>query len=175
MPEYRSRITYSPEVFEALCKVQNNVYYRRRIRLFQLICIMIMAFAVALEISRPLKILLVAIGGILFSFSNYLPKYKAKSMISACNGNFATITYNFFADRFVMERNDDTLDAEYSDITKIIKTEKYVFLFPNSNRAYAIDTSRIRPREPEALLDFLSDRTGLNPKTIFIEKRKLFI
>ena len=143
--------------------------------MFQLMCIVLMALAITLEISRPLKVLLIAAGGILFSFSTYIPKYKAKTMIAACNGTFNTITYSFFIDHFVAEQNSDTLNIDYSDIKQIIKTEKYIFLFLDSHRAYVIDSSRIRPKEPEALLRFLSEAIGTNPKNIILERKRLFV
>ena len=171
MLQYRARITYNENALMRLCKAQHTVFNRIRILVLYSICILVLAAAITTEMGQIKRILLIAAAGITISFSNYVPVYKAKTMIAAYKGIFPTVTYNFYVDDFELENENGSKKMKYNSITGLVEDQEYIYLFVSKTQAYAVDRQRIRPREPDELVAFLSEKTGNKVRKIGKKKK----
>lgn len=157
---YKAKVKYSEEAITRLCKMQQKVYNSRKTAWAKGLCLAVMSISVGADMGQATKIIFLALGGILFSFLNYIPSYKAKCTIASMKGNFPEVFYNFRDSDILIQSGGGERTLKYSVIQCLWQDELYIYFFLNHTQAYMIDKKYMKSKDINCLLDFLSKKTG---------------
>ena len=77
------------------------------------------------------------------------------------NGKTLTVSYSFQDDCFWCEAPGEKADYTYDTIARMVEQPDFLYLFPNANQAYMIDTETLEGGDLSSFKSFLAEKVGL--------------
>ena len=161
MNEYHASIVYNPYTLRRLNTVIGSTFRFGLKMMYLGICVILLVIGARIGLHTAQGVALVCIACFLFPSVRAFDKNRANQMIRNMNGKTLTVNYTFQADRFWCEAPGEKADYTYDTIARMVEQSDFLYLFPNANQAYMIDTSTLEGGDLSTFKAFLAEKVGL--------------
>lgn len=167
---YSAGMTHSESSIYRLAVLQYDLFQMWRKMLFIAVGVFMILFGVMGSLSLQAAGVIVFLGCLCIWFCRAPAQITANRMIAAIAGAYPHTMLYFCQDRVDITDGKDWYQLPYQLIQRMIRDDRYVYLFLNPSTSYMIDKSLVVPCDLTGFQSFLEERTGLlteAPPTLF--------
>lgn len=161
MKEYHASIEYNPTTLRKLNAVIVATFRYGLKMIYLGICVVLLVVGARIGLQTPRGVALICIACFLLPSSRAMDKNRAEQQIRRMNGKTLTVRYTFQKDRFWCEAPGEKKDFPYGSLVRLVEQPGYLYLFPNAQQAYMVDTATLKEGELEEFKAFLEKQVGL--------------
>lgn len=154
---YTCGITHTAHTIERLFCTQYDQFRKKQEYLIFAAGILVVALSVLLPVSRPVRILLLALGGWIMVSRNLPAIIRASDTVQA-RKSLPVYRYDFYEDHMRMS-GEGSLCLEYRDIIRLVEEKRYYYLFTDPTTVMMLDRRELGKKD-EAFRNFLAEKTG---------------
>lgn len=159
---YTAKTQYTNEKVKRLAKVICGTYGIVQKLVLYMLGLSLIAGGMYYRQSQVLSLALLFFGAIFFTNANYSEKQLTKDFLSAVDGKYITIAFNFYEDSFSALVNDTKNKYNYSDLIRLVEDKENIFIFANERICFMIEKKSIMPDNAAVFKEFLAERTYLH-------------
>ena len=157
---YRAKIDHTEKTIMTLFRVEYHVYEQKKM-LFRFLIGLAIIFA-GVFITRPTwaRAILLLIGAWFIASLDFPSQLRADRTLEARKGVLPRMSYEFYEDEFRIS-GEGSMSVPYKKLSYLVEDREYLYLFLSRDSVCMMETSSLKPKEPDAFKAFLADRSGL--------------
>ena len=159
--EYYASIVYNAETLKRLNKTVSSTFHMGLKLIYFAICAGLMLLGAKVGLTTSRGVALICIACFMLPSIRMLDNNRANQTIKKLNGKTITVSYAFSNSKFTCSGAGEKNEFKYDSIIRMVDQGKYLYLFPNSNQAYMIDTSTIKGGDADSFKSFIAKKVGL--------------
>lgn len=162
-PVYRGKIEHNEKTIMQLYKTQYHTY--DQIRMFTRLLIGIALVFVAAFVSLPVwaRGIILLLGAWLIVSLDFPSQVRADKVIETRHGSLPKMHYEFFDDSMKLS-GEGSMSIAYKKFSRLVQDSEYLYIFMSRDSVCMIDRSTVKPDSDEALMRFVSEKTGIEWK-----------
>lgn len=167
--EFQASIVHTEDTIQRLFKMEYHTYELFKLFIWMLVGASMVLSAIFVEMSMAFQAILLLIGCWLLISSDFPAALKAEQAIEARGGSLPVMEYTF-REKGVTVSGEGTMELKYDQFQRLVRDEKYLYMFLSRNSVCMVDRTRITP-SCEELLSFMEKKTGLKwgwPKSLLM-------
>lgn len=161
MTEYKASIEYTPNNMKKLGAIIDNTFHFGIKVGYCLICLALIFYACSIGFETPSGMIGIALGCLLLPSVNAFEHQRTNTAIRNMRGEILRVNYTFQDKSFFCVTEKERNEFQYNGIIRLVKTQDFLYMFPNRKQAYMIDISSIQPVGTEMFKAFISRKTDL--------------
>lgn len=157
---FKASINHSEETYKQLCKVQQQVFFKKQ----EILCLLIGAALILLSLSigtSTISLIVLFVGCWFIAGMRTPPISRAKKMIDSAKGKFPHTIYHFDNTNFFFSNLYGAKKGAYEDICRLVEDKRYFYIFLKSQAGHMIDKSSLSEEDLKEFSSFLEDKTDL--------------
>lgn len=154
---YTCGITHTEHTIEQLYCTQYDQFRRKQEFAILAVGILLVALSVLLPVSRPVRILLLALGGWVMVSRNLPARLRAQDVVQA-RKSLPVYRYEFYDDHLRMS-GEGGKNLSYQDIIRLVEEKRYYYLFTGPATVMMLDRKELG-KDDASFREFVQNKTG---------------
>lgn len=158
---YEGKITHTEDTLERLFKTERQTYHQMDILIRLAVGFLILlAGLFSTDIPGILKAILIVVGGLILLTRDFSVIGRAQDVTEKRGGNLPVMRYVFY-DSDMHLSGEGSMHMAYGRLHRLIEDRDYFYLFQGKGSVCMMEKASLKPRDADALKEFLSGKTGL--------------
>ena len=161
---FSASTTFDETTILKLFRAEYYTYEKIRVVEQILLAILLCCIGVfAASVPYPVRMLLLLIGVLLFSFRDFASQFRAEGVLQQRKNVQSTVHYTFTEKAILL---DEQVRCKYKQLDRLILDKDYYYLFFSPQSAVIFPKETLEPADADAFLTLLETKTGKQWETL---------
>lgn len=157
--KFSCSIQHDEKTIQKMYTTQYDQFHKKQELMILLTAVLIIALSILLPVPKPLRIVLLALGG-WCAVSRTLPAIiRASDVVEKRGGRLPEYRYDFYDDH-VHLRGEGSMNISYNKLIRLVEDRTYCYLFTGHETVMMLDKEKLNPKDMDSFREFLQKATG---------------